>query len=107
MALSSTGSTLVSIGPVYEGQRVRVEMRFRLNGVPTDPTIVQLTTKAPDGGTAVLTYPVEELTRRSLGFYEADVLVDSPGNWAFRAQASGVVDAVNELVLNVLASNVI
>lgn len=92
---------------IYEGQRILVEMRFRLNGVPTDPTIVSLTTRAPDGGSFVLTYPVEDLTRRDLGFYEADVLVDQAGVWAFRAQGAGVVDTVNEYVLFVAASNVI
>lgn len=100
-------ATVVVPGPVYEGQRVLVEMRFRLNGVPTDPTIVQLITRDPTGSSSTLTYPVEDLTRRSLGFYEADVLVNSPGSWAFRAQANGVVDAVNEIVLSVLPSNVL
>lgn len=91
----------------YEGQRALIEAEFRLLGVPTDPTIVQVLSKSPTGSVAVLTYPAVELTRRDTGLYEANVLVDLAGQWHFRVIGEGVVDAVTEVSLDVLDSNVV
>lgn len=91
----------------YEGQRVLLECEFRLLGVPTDPTIVQVMARNPLGSTVVYTYPAVELTRRDTGLYETAILVDMPGQWHFRTIGTGVVDAVTEDNLDVLKSNVI
>lgn len=91
----------------FEGQRALVEAEFRLLGVPTDPTIVQVLSRAPSGSVSVLTYPAVELTRRDTGLYEAAVLLDTSGQWHFRVIGEGVVDAVTEIDLDVLDSHVI
>jgi hypothetical protein len=91
----------------YEGQRVLIEAEFRLYGVPQDPTIVQVLAKAPDGTVNVFTYPAVELTRRDTGLFETSILVDVAGQWHFRVTGTGVVDAVTEVNLDVLNSNVI
>lgn len=91
----------------YVGQRVLVEAEFRLLGVPTDPTIIQFYARNPrDRSIVVLTYPNIHLTRVATGLYEADFQVTDPGQWHFRAEGAGVVDAVVEVHLDVLASNI-
>lgn len=89
---------------VYVGQRIVIEMEIRLNGVPTDPTIVQCTTRSPLGVVSTLTYPDELLTRRSEGLYEANILVDEAGPWVVRGISTGIVDGVNEFVQDVQQS---
>lgn len=92
---------------VYVGQRVQIECEFRLFGVPTDPTIIQITARSPSGSNSILTYPDEDFTRRDVGLYDAAFVVDVPGTWFFRPEGAGVIDAVDEIPLEVLASNVI
>ena len=89
---------------VFVGQRILIEIEFRLLGVPTDPSIVLCTSHAPSGTEAVLTYPNEAFIRRSDGLYEASFLVNEPSTWVFRAEGAGVVDAVNEYTVSVQAS---
>jgi len=97
--------TVVDTEPYYVGQRVLVEIEFRLLGVPTDPTIVQVAARDPsDGSVTVVTYPATTLTRRDVGFFEASIEVDTPGQWHFRASGAGVVDGVTETTLDVLPS---
>jgi hypothetical protein len=92
---------------VFEGQRVQIEMEFRLFGVPTDPTIVQITARSPSGSNSVLTYPNADFVKRDTGLFDAAFVVDVPGTWYFRPSAAGIVDAVDVIALEVLASNVI
>lgn len=92
---------------VYQGQRIYIEAEFRLLGVPTDPTVVQVTARSPSGSNVTLTYPSEDLTRRDTGLFDAAFLVDVPGIWYFRPEGAGEVDAVDELSLEVFQSNVI
>jgi hypothetical protein len=91
--------------PVYPGQRILVEVKFFLLGVPTDPTVARCLIKDPTGSTTILTYPDTNFTRRDLGFFEANVTVDRSGTWMFRGEASGVVDAADEAQLMVSSSN--
>jgi len=90
----------------FVGQRVLVEMEFRLLGIPTDPTIVQVQARSPSAVLYTITYPAVELTRRDTGLYEAAVLVNEPGQWNFRGIGVGVIDSVQEISLDVLASRV-
>jgi hypothetical protein len=95
--------------PTYVGQRALIETTFRLNGVPTDPTIVSITSKSPVSSTEVMTaYPdtAGTFVRRSTGVYEASILVFEPGQWWFRVEGAGIVDAVNEYVLDVAETHV-
>lgn len=91
--------------PYYVGQRILLEIEFRLLGVPTDPTIIQVAARDPsDGSVTVITYPTTALTKRDTGLYEAAIEVDTPGQWHFRASGAGVVDGVTETTLEVLPS---
>lgn len=89
---------------VYIGQRILIEIEYRLSGVPTDPTLATITARSPAGSVSTLTYPDEDFVRRSAGLFEASILVDEPGTWVFRTEGAGVVDAVNEYTQVVLQS---
>lgn len=89
---------------VYVGQKILIEVEYRLNGVPTDPTIASITYRSPLGSQATLQYPTTDFIRRSAGLYEASILVIEPGTWIFRSEGAGIVDAVNEMTQEVLAS---
>lgn len=92
---------------IYSGQRVTVQCEFRRLGVPTDPTVVQCTSRAPNGTKVVLTYPATNLVRTGIGNFEAYIMVDVGGTWWFRFEAAGIVDAVTEIPLSVEQSIVI
>lgn len=93
--------------PFYAGQRILVEVEFRLLGVPTDPLIVQVFASNPrNKSITTITYPSESLVRVGAGLYEAAILVDTPGQWHFRAEGAGIVDSVTETHLDVLASTI-
>ena len=91
---------------IYPGQRVLVEIKCRLLGVPTDPTVLRCLVLDPSGALTILTYPAETLTRRDLGFFEANVTVNAPGLWRFRGEAAGIVDGVQETSVLVAPSAV-
>lgn len=93
--------------PYFVGQRILIDVEFRKLGVPTDPTIVQVAARNPaSGSVAILTYPNEALIRTGVGTYEASIQVGDPGQWYFRTEGAGIVDAVTEINLEVLASRV-
>lgn len=89
------------------GQKAVIEGEFRVKGVPTDPKIISLTTRAPGGELSIANYPSDMLTRREVGQYDGTVILDQPGNWHFRWDGSGDVDAVAEQSLYVYPSRVI
>jgi hypothetical protein len=98
-------ATAAAALPIYPGQRILVEVRFYLLGVPTDPTVAKCYVKNPAGTLVVLTYPDAAFTRRDTGWFEANITVDQPGTWLFRGEAAGVVDANNEIMVNVSPSS--
>lgn len=73
------------------GDPITVTVTFTVAGVPTDPTAVVLTVRAPDGAQ---TTPVT--TNPSVGVFEAIVTPDQAGIWTYRFTGSGAVVAVQE-----------
>lgn len=90
-----------------EGQRVIIEGVFRLEGVPTDPTLVRCYARAPSGAVEELVYPSTDLVRTDPGTYEATVTATEPGTWGFRMVGAGNVEAVREVTTTVLPSAVL
>jgi len=90
---------------IFPGQRVLVEIKFYLNGVPTDPTVARCLVIDPTGSLTILTYPADIFTRRDQGFFEASVTLNRAGSWQFRGEAAGIVDAVDETTLLVNSSS--
>lgn len=97
-------ATAAAALPIYPGQRVLVEIRFFLHGVPTDPTVAKCMIKDPTGSQTTLTYPDDDFTRRDTGWFEANVTVDRAGLWSFRGEAAGIVDANGEISITVSPS---
>lgn len=89
----------------YEGQRVLVEIQYRLRGVPTDPIVRQVFIKKPSGSTIDIVYPDPAFTRVGLGEYEVAYTLDEGGTWWFRAEGIGTIDGVNEVPLEVLPTS--
>jgi hypothetical protein len=89
---------------IIEGQRVRVEINYRLKGVPTNPTIAQVFIKNPSGSVAQLTYPDANFVRIALGKYEVYYTLDQGGTWWFKASGAGVIDGVDEVPIIVQES---
>jgi hypothetical protein len=70
----------------------RVDLRTTLrdpDGTPTNATVV-LTVYAPDGTTST-----PALSNPATGVYEASVLVDQAGEWAYRWASTGLVEVVD------------
>lgn len=89
---------------IYKGQRVRAVIQYRLNGVPTDPTIAQVFIKKPSGSTITLTYPETDFIRTGLGVFEVYYTLDESGTWWFRSEGAGVIDGVDEAPVSVQES---
>jgi len=67
------------------GDTVRLRARFTdESGNPVDPSSVSLRVRRPNGETIT-----PAVTRESAGNYRADVVVDMPGVWHYRWEASG------------------
>ena len=98
-------TTAAAALPIYPGQRILVECRFFLLGVPTDPVVARMLIKDPTGSQTILTYPDVSFTKRDTGWFEANITVDQAGDWLFRGEAAGTVDANNEIIVRVEPSN--
>jgi hypothetical protein len=94
----------MSYNTIYKGQRVVARIEYRLNGVPTDPTIAQVSIKTPTGSTVTLTYPETDFVRTELGVFEVYYTLDESGTWWFRSEGAGVVDGVDEMSVSVANS---
>ncbi len=92
---------------VVEGQALVAEIEYRVEGVLTDPVVVRCLVRKPNGVFVELAYPSADLIRRSVGVYEASIVADQAGTWAFRATGVGGVDAVGEIATTVEKSLVL
>lgn len=73
------------------GDSIELRTTFTVDGVPTNPTAVTLTVRAPDGTTTTPT-PANTAT----GVYEATVSADQAGTWIYRWQGTGTVVGADE-----------
>lgn len=98
------------MGPEHvQGTRLIVTAEFRLDAVPTDPTVVRCYVRSPDGELTLLAYPSAELVRveSAVGTYEAYVTATKAGTYGFRFEGFGTVEAVREVTTSVAPSSVI
>lgn len=68
-------------------------------GVLTNPTVVTLTIEAPDG--TVTAYTTLQLTNPSVGAWTKALNLNQSGDWLYRFDGDGAVDAQNEGVVTV------
>ncbi len=78
------------------GQRVRLSVTFRVDGVLTDPTTVTLKVMDPEGNIDTYVYGVSTVQKESLGVYYADIIPDEEGEWNYRYEGTGTCTAVEE-----------
>lgn len=90
-----------------QGQRITVDVVFRLHGVAQDPAVVAAVVRSPSGVQTSLAYPSASLVRVEDGTYEASLQADEAGTYSIRLTGAGVVDAVGEAFVNVAPSRVI
>jgi hypothetical protein len=90
----------------YKGQWVRlavpIEAPFKLNGSALDPTQVVCITRNPVGLKTTKTYGIDiEVVKDGVGYYHRDILLDVVGEWWYRWEGHGAVEAVIEASLYV------
>ena len=90
------------------GDIVVVQVDFAIGVTPTDPTVVSLIIKKPDGSTIQYDYPGDpEIVKTATGHYEAEITVDQSQTWAYRWEGDGVATATEEDTFKVERSKVL
>lgn len=101
---------LVKMTHAYpKGQVVTIAAEFKdTAGVATDPTTITARFLEPTTPTAtetVLVFGVDAaLVRDDVGLYHVDIVAGTVGEWPYRFEGTGAVQAVDEHVFKVLAS---
>ncbi|HUY68594.1 MAG TPA: hypothetical protein VMV79_04770 [Alphaproteobacteria bacterium] len=89
------------------GDVVRLSADFSdIGGTLADPSAITLRVKQPDATVAVYTYP-SDVMRDGAGAYHYDLSISEPGDWYYRFEGSGAVQAASESLFHVYKSNVI
>jgi hypothetical protein len=85
---------------IYPGQVVNFPCAFRTAaGTLTNPTAVTYRLLAPGGTETAYVYgTAAEVTRTATGLYVLTVQLNTAGEWWCRAEGTGAVAAVDELV---------
>lgn len=96
----------MALDPVV-GSRIAAESTFRISGVPTDPTIVTVYVRSPNGVLTTAVYPTTDLTQESVGTYRYEFSADLAGSWAVRFEGTGSVEAAGEQFITVSPSRVL
>ncbi len=94
------------INHYIEGQTVTLSAVFTHNNVAIDPTTITLKLKKPDKSSLVYTFELGEITRDGVGAFSRGIKLDQPGLWFYRWTGTGMVEAVGEHRMDVIASQV-
>ena len=78
------------------GDGVRLKATFTLSSVNTDPTAVKLKVKDPSGNIDIYTYALAQITKSAVGKYYKDIFVDESGEWFYRYEGTGTIEAADE-----------
>lgn len=82
-------------------QAVRIFGYFKVAGVLTDPTTIQLQTEDPSGNEDSYTFAGGTVTKDGTGIYYRDVTLDEAGTWTYRWKGTGAVIAAWEASFDV------
>ena len=83
------------------GDGVRLKVTFTVNAVNSDPTTVTLRVKDPSGNIDVYTYALVQVTKSAVGIYYKDIFIDESGEWFYRWEGTGAVEAADESYFDV------
>ena len=93
--------------PYYEGDLIRVSIKFLVNNIAADPTTVTLKWQAP--GNIAVTWVFNtnfQVVKDSAGNYHADLDVNISGMWQFRWIGTGIAQGTGQSSFEVLAANI-
>lgn len=79
-----------------KGDKVHLTAKFTVGGVLTDPTAVICEVKDPSGNVDSYSLAGGTLTRSSLGLYYKDISIDESGDWFYRWEGTGAMEAAEE-----------
>jgi hypothetical protein len=78
------------------GTGVRLKGEFTVTGTYTDPDIVEMYLRKPNGTVETYTFAGGDVSQESTGKFFRDVFIDSPGQWWYEFFGSGTVNADRE-----------
>lgn len=81
------------------GDRVHLTAVFTISGVDSDPTAIALMVKDPSGNIATYTFALVQITKSAVGRYYKDISIDESGDWFYRWEGTGAVEAADEASL--------
>lgn len=79
-----------------KGDKVHLTAAFSVGGVDTDPTAVVCKVKDPSGNVDVYTFALGQVTKSSVGHYYKDISIDESGEWFYRWEGTGAMEAAEE-----------
>ena len=94
---------------IYDkGDMVRIASNFKdIAGADVDPTTIIFRIKQPDGTVEALTYETDpEVVRDSTGKYHYDLSLDQAGEYQYRVEGLGDVQAASQAKLRARSSNI-
>ena len=87
---------------VYDkNDKVRLTARFTINDILTDPTTVTLKIRNLSGVVGTYTYALAQVTKSATGVYYKDISLNLSGEWFYRWEGTGTVEAASETYLDV------
>jgi hypothetical protein len=89
------------------GDVVRLTAAFTdISNNPADPSSITLRVKQPDATVVVHNYP-GDIAKDSTGVYHFDLSISESGDWYYRFEGTGTVQAASETLFHVYRSNVL
>ena len=79
-----------------KGDKVHLTAKFIVGSVLTDPTVIICRVKDPSGNVTVYTYALAQVTKTSTGLYYKDISIDESGDWYYRWEGTGAMEAAEE-----------
>ena len=91
-----------------QGDLVRIASSFKdIAGVDKDPTTIIFRTKRPDASVQSLTYGIDlSIVRDAVGKYHYDLSLDQAGEYHYRVEATGAVQAAGQNKLRARSTNI-
>jgi hypothetical protein len=79
-----------------KGDKVHLTAKFTVGGVLTDPTAIVCKVKDPSGHTDSYTFALGTITKTGVGLYYKDISIDESGEWFYRWEGTGAMEAAEE-----------
>ena len=90
------------------GDVVRLTANFtNLSNTPSDPSAVILRIKQPDASISVHNFPSGDIVKDSTGVYHFDLSISDSGDYYYRFEGTGSVQAAGETLFHVRRSDII